>query len=228
MGSSPSVPSVNPIPDQPVQRPRNLVIGLAGGIASGKSLVADMLGELGAKVIDSDKLVHRELADPVVTETYRSWWGPRVSTPEGCIDRAAVANIIFDDPGQRERMEKFLYPRLECRRRELMARYEADPSVTAVVLNAPLLYEAGLDSSCDVVLFVDAPRADRLDRAEKTRGWSEQEFDRRENLQKPLDKKRDAADHILVNNSSPGALRSQVRVLLDQLIADWLGPKRPR
>ncbi len=179
-----------------------------------------MLAECGAKVIDSDELVHRELADPEVIETYRRWWGDRVCTADGCIDRAVVADIIFGDRRQRERMEKFLYPRLEEKRKELMARFDAEPSVRATVINAPLLFEVGLHEICDVVVFVDSRREDRLSRAQETRGWNEHEFDRREKLQNPLDTKRKAADYILDNNSSTGALRSAVRALLDRLTAE--------
>ncbi len=170
-------------------------------------------------VVDSDQLTHRELEDPVVIDTYRSWWGDRVIAPDGRIDRNAVADTIFSDEAQRLRLQSFLYPRLARRRREIVAQCQDDSSVVAIVFSSPLLYEAGLDQECDVVVFVDADRALRLQRAAKDRGWTEQEFQRRENLQKPLDIKKKAADHIMVNNSSTRALRSQVEILFERLIA---------
>ncbi len=203
-----------------------LVIGLAGGIASGKSVVAGTLEELGAGIIDSDALVTEELKSPEVIETYRSWWGDRVCSPEAGIDRAALADIFFVDPEQRARMEAFLYPRLERRRRRMMRAFARDQSITAIVINSPLLYEVGLDKECDVVVFVDCQRRRRLQRAANTRGWTKQEFDRREKLQKPLDIKRKTADYIVENNSTAGALRSQVANLFDRLLSTYSQNRR--
>lgn len=199
---------------------RKLVIGLAGGIASGKSAVAEILAELGAAVIDSDELVRREMLEPEVIGTYRAWWGDGVCTADGAIDRAAVANIIFDDARERARLEAFLFPRLERRRERIIAKINDDRTVWAIVLNSPLLYEAGLDRICDVVVFVDTERAVRLQRVRSQRRWTERELDRREKLQKPLDMKRQAADYRVENNSSPGVLRSQVETLVGRLLPD--------
>lgn len=186
------------------------VIGLAGGIASGKSAVAAVFEELGAATIDYDALVAEELESAEVINTYRSWWGERVVTSDGRIDRDVLADIFFEDPSQCRRMEEFLYPRLESTRVRMMSGFALDPKISAVVIDAPLLYEVGLEKKCDVVVFVDCPRAVRLQRALDARGWTEREFDRREKLQNPLDIKRQRADHTVENNSSADALRSQV------------------
>ncbi len=202
---------------RPEREYRKLVIGIAGGIASGKSLVSQTLAALGAKVIDSDALAHAELADPEVVETFRRWWGERMCLPGGGVDRSAMADIVFEDSEQRERMERFLYPRLERRRKQLMAAFDADPATRAIVINSPLLYEVGLDKICHVVIFVEADRATRFQRAKQTRGWSRHEFDRREKLQKPLDIKSQAADYRVVNNSTIDALCAQVKSLFESL-----------
>ena len=203
-------------PDRSVSKP---VIGLSGGIASGKSAVAALFEELGAAVIDYDALVAQELESADVIETYRKWWGDRVLANDGGINRNALADIFFEDPSQRRRMEEFLYPRLENKRLELMSEFALVPKIRAIVINAPLLYEVGLEKSCDVVVFVDCPRAVRLQRAIDKRGWTEQEFDRRENLQNPLDIKRKSADYIVENNSSADALRSQVANLFHRVMS---------
>lgn len=194
---------------------------MAGGIASGKSQVAILLEEAGAKTVDSDAMVSEELAKPEVLLTFRDWWGEKVCTADGRIDRAAMGNIIFRDAGERARMEAFLYPRLEARRKALMAVYEKDPAARAIVMNAPLLYEVGLDRLCHTVWFVECDRATRLARAMASRGWTQAEFDRRENLQKPLDKKRSAADYIVVNSTSVDALRSQVTTFFERSLNEW-------
>lgn len=195
------------------------MIGLAGGIASGKSTVARILEELGAGIIDSDELVHEELADAEVVATFRRWWGDKVSAPEGGIDRRAMGDVVFEDAEERSRMESFLYPRLERRRREMMEQYERDGAVRAVVVNAPLLYEVGLDRICDVVIFTECDRSRRVRRAKEQRGWDEQEMVRRENLQKSLDSKARAADYRVVNNSTVEALRAQVKPLFECILA---------
>jgi len=202
---------------RPEREYRKLVIGIAGGIASGKSLVSQTLAALGARVVDSDALVRVELADPEVREAFRDWWGEGVCSPGGGVNRSAVADIVFEDSEQRKRMESFLYPRLERRRKQLMAAFDADPAARAIVINSPLLYEVGLDKICHVVVFVEADCATRFRRAERTRGWSRYEFDRREKLQKPLDMKSQAADYRVVNNSTVDALCSQVKSIFESL-----------
>jgi len=186
-------------PSEAAQEHAKPVIGLAGGIGSGKSTVADLLEELGARTIDSDLLVGEELQNAEVVDTFRSWWGDRVCDSAGGIDRKVMGDIIFADAGERSRMESYLYPRLERRRRVLMDECNRDASVRAIVINAPLLYEVGLDRECDAVIFVECPRSDRLQRLRERRGWDEVELERREKVQKSLDIKARAADYRVVN-----------------------------
>lgn len=193
---------------------------MSGGIASGKSLAAEEFRNLGALVIDSDELIHQELAKPDVAETLRGWWGDGIRGNEGGVDRRAIGEIVFRNPSERRRLESYLHPRIEVRRRELMSACAGDPRVRAVVINAPLLYEAGLDSACDAVVFVECDRATRVARARDTRGWTEEEYDRREKAQKPLDAKAAAADYKVVNNSTVDALRSQIQTLFARLVSE--------
>ena len=195
-----------------------LVIGLAGGIGAGKSTVAGMFAELGARVIDSDRLNHEELCAPEVIDTLVQWYGERVRDPQGRIRPSALAEIVFNDPQQRARVEGLLHPRIEERRRQLIERWGCDPQVRAIVLDSPLLYEAGLDKLCDVVVFVDAPSDDREKRVAQSRGWPADELARREKSQKPLDSKRALADHILVSCCGLDDLRIKVEELLSELL----------
>ncbi len=214
-------PVVNTIAVKPGDRSSHhkLVIGLAGGIASGKSTVADFLRELGAAIIDSDRMVHEELSRPDVVETLLSWWGKGICCEDGRINKAGLAGIIFADHGQRQRLEEFLYPRLEARRRDMMTQMDADESVSAIVINSPLLFEVGLDCECDQVIFVDCDRESRLRRVIETRGWTEEELDKREKLQKSLEEKRQRADYVVDNNSGIDAVRSCVQDLFHQLLS---------
>lgn len=173
------------------------VIGLAGGIGAGKSQVAATLAELGCLVSDSDADARAVFAEPSVIETLRSWWGDEVVADDGTIERSEVARRVFADPEQRIRLEELVHPAIHARRR---ARFEAaGPGTRALVIDAPLLFEAGLDAECDAILFVDAPREVRLERVRRHRGWDEAELERREAAQWPVDRKRERADAVVEN-----------------------------
>jgi dephospho-CoA kinase len=185
------------------------VIGLCGGIGSGKSTVARLLESLGATVIDSDRLAHDQLNDPEVIRHIRSWWGDRVCPDGRTVDRRVIAEIVFNDPEQLARLEKLLYPRIDRERQAIMERSCRAGGVRAFVWDAAKLHEAGLDAECDAMIFVEADRTVRLDRVRRTRGWDEAEVDRRENRQKPLDRKKATADYVIRNNSDIEDLRAQ-------------------
>lgn len=192
---------------------------MTGSIGAGKSTVAALLESLGAAVVDSDRLAHEELADPEVATILKSWWGEGVERPDGGVDREAVASIVFNDAAQLARLEELLYPRIHSRRKALCSRHQQDNAAAAIVIEAPKLYEAGVDGECDVVLFVDAERALRVERVRQVRGWTEEELSRRENLQNSVDKKRRKADYVIENNSSIDALSSTVEKVFAKVLA---------
>ncbi len=205
---APAGPGAHAQPPRPPGRP--LVIGLAGGIGAGKSEVARLLAELGCVVVDSDVQARAALERPEVKETLRNWWGDRVLAPDGRVDRSAIASIVFKDPAQRERLEGLIHPLIKQRRAELVAR-AASASAPGVVVDAPLLFEAGVDAECDAVIFVEAPREVRLRRVREARGWDEAELARREASQMPLEEKRRRSSAVVVNDGDTVALRARVR-----------------
>lgn len=192
------------------------MIGLAGGIGAGKSTVARILAEFGCVVVDSDELGRAALRDPEIRRTIVSWWGAGVLDASGEVDRRAVASIVFTDASQRARLESLTHPWIEARRLE---RFAAAPAgARALVIDAPLLYEAGLDASCDAVVFVDADRSARVRRVMETRGWDESELGRREESQLPLDEKRRRAHHMVRNTGDLSVLRDRVRAVLEAIV----------
>ncbi len=194
------------------------MIGLVGGIGAGKSTVARILESLGATVIDSDRAVHDQYTNAEVINTLRQWWGDSVCHSDGSINRAEVAKIVFADSAQLSRLEGLLWPRIEAVRQAMMPGLMADANVRAIVLDAPKLYEAGLDRQCDAVIFVDAEPSVRLQRLKDSRGWSAEELQRRERLQKPLDIKRANADYVVSNNTPLDQLRIAVERVLSQIV----------
>jgi dephospho-CoA kinase len=198
-----------------MNRSRAPIIGLAGGIGAGKSAVAGALRDEGCVVVDSDAAGRAALKDPEVRATVVEWWGDDVLDTDGAIDRSAVARIVFRDLEQRRRLEALTHPWIESRRR---AQFDAAPPGTpALVIDAPLLFEVGLDSECDAVIFVQTPRQTRLERLRATRGWDEDELVRREESQLPLDVKQSRADYVLRNDGDLNALVGQTRSILSEI-----------
>ncbi len=202
---------------------RKPVIGLVGGVGSGKSLVARQFAELGCGVVDADQLARDAYADPSVREQIVQWWGKDVMKPDGSLDRRRIASIVFDAPAEKTRLEELIHPRVFTGRQALHKRFEADPAVVAIVEDCPLLLEVGLDEQCDAVVFVDAPREHRLARVTATRGWDEAELDRREKNQIGLDKKADRADYVLKNDAGEAECFAHVRRVLSQILHNRSG-----
>jgi dephospho-CoA kinase len=188
------------------------IIGLLGGVAGGKSRIAQCLARCGASVLDADRAGHEALRDPAVRETLRERWGAAVFDAGGAVDRKAVAKLIFAPPpeGQRERafLEELLHPEIEKRLRRQAEALSA-AGVKTAVLDAPLILEAGWDRFCDYLLFVDAPEPLRLERA-LSRGWTAAEFAARQQAQLPLESKRARADAVIDNAGPPEVTQAQV------------------
>jgi dephospho-CoA kinase len=202
------------------------VIGITGGIGAGKSSVARVLAKLGALVIDSDALAHDELRSTEVTEAIRAMWGAEVCSAGGEINRTALGRKVFSDPVELQRLEDLLYPRINRRRRQIVAEEAGKKGLRAVVLDAPKLHEAGVDKECDAVIFVDADEDVRLRRVSQSRGWTPAELARREKMQIPLDKKRSMADYVVVNNhTGVDSLLPELKRILESVVGSKSKPK---
>ena len=198
---------------------RKPIIGLAGGIGSGKSFIAGLFGELGCGVIDSDAQVRQVYQDPAVLATIRGWWGDSVIDSSGKADRRAIATKVFNNPAERQRLESLIHPRVDVLRQDRMKEFAIDPKIVAFVWDTPLLFEAGLNSRCDAVIFIESPFDQRLRRVTESRGWDQSELQRREKLQWPLDRKREISDDVLQNTADAGDARRQVRDVLLRILA---------
>jgi len=188
-----------------------VVIGLTGGIGSGKSTVSSMLAELGARVIDADKVGH-DVYRPG-SEGFRrvvGSFGPGVVAPDGSIDRRALGAIVFGDAAARARLNAIVHPLIaeELGRRLVAARAEgwAGP----IVVEAAVLLEAGWRSLVDHLWVVSVDRAAATARLVASRGLGEADVRRRMDAQMPDEERRRAADVVIDNNGTPAALRAQV------------------
>ena len=204
-------------------------IGLLGGVASGKSLVGDLLGELGAFVVDADRIGHEVLEkEPTIKEELRTLWGDSILDAEGEVDRAKVGEQVFGYASSaianRRRLEALLHPRIRQRVEELRAQIASQNDTPVLVLDAPLLLEAGWDSICSLLVFVDSPEDLRQQRAQE-RGWEPTELIRREQAQLPLDAKRRRANAVIENSGNLEDLREQVTKFWAAHVVPLLNPR---
>ncbi|MCA9214115.1 MAG: dephospho-CoA kinase [Planctomycetales bacterium] len=196
-----------------------IVVGIVGGIASGKSVVAREFQSLGAKSIDVDRVGHEVLTEPDVIQTLTERWGTRVVV-DGQLDRQAIARIVFaENTGAAELafLESVSHPKIANRVREELVKLEEQGTVM-VILDAALLLKAGWDQMCDNIVFVDVDRETRIDRAVKGRGWTREEYNQREQSQLPLAEKRAKADILIDNSRGLDETRLQVRDVWERLI----------
>lgn len=196
------------------------IIGVAGGIGSGKSFVAGLFAEFGGLVLDSDAQVRQAYDDPNVLAVITKWWGERAFQPDGSANRAAIARIIFSDETERRRLEALIHPKVAVLRDRAMGGAARDARVKAYIWDTPLLFETGLNRQCDAVVFVDCPAAMRRERVAMTRQWGEADWRRRENLQWPLDSKRQMSDYVIHNTADAGYARSQVQAVFSGILGN--------
>ena len=197
------------------------IIGLCGGIGAGKSVVAHEFERLGGLLIDSDELNHEVLSRPEVARTLREWWGDEVVWADGRVDRSGVAEVVFGDPAQKQRLESLVHPLIAALREDIITTGIGDPRVTAIILDSPLLLESNLDRMCHAVVFVEAGESQRLRRLHETRGWDMEELRRRERWQLPLPEKRARSRFAISNEGTIGQLRSQVKGVFEQVLAEY-------
>ncbi len=205
------------------------MIGLVGGIGAGKSAAAARFADLGAFVIDADKVGHALLDQRPIRERLVQRFGPAIlATEEGedepRVDRRILGSIVFKDPEALKALEAILHPQMRRTFEKAIDRAARKNQAKAVVIDAALLYEAGWHGLCDFVMFVDAPLEARIARVAATRGWNEAMLREREQAQWPLAKKKDRADLVLANDGSPDELRPRV----DLAFAALRPPPKPR
>ncbi len=196
------------------------IIGLLGGVASGKSLVAEQFRRLGASVLDADRVGHEVLLLPEVRDAIRKHFGDKVFSASGEVDRKALGRVVFALPpsGPRELaiLEQLTHPEIR-RRLRLKVDQLARSGVSAAVLDAPVMLKAGWDKFCDVVIYIDAPDEARLRRA-LARGWTREEFVNREAAQESLELKRRRADFVVDNSAAEEYTQQQIERIWRSLI----------
>ncbi|THI84908.1 MAG: dephospho-CoA kinase [Nitrospira sp. CG24A] len=196
-----------------------ILVGLTGGVATGKSTVAKMFKQCGAIVIDADELAHE-----VVKPGKPAWreivalFGKAVLNQDRSLNRQALGNIIFGNPKKRRQLEHIIHPRV-AREQQRLTRQAARKNPKAVVIyDVPLLFEAGIDERVDRTIVVTANRETQIARLKTRNSLSRTEAIRRIRSQMPLSKKIHLADIVIDGTRPPRqAMQSIRRIYLDLL-----------
>ena len=193
------------------------VIGILGGIGSGKSTVAAEFAKLGCKVIDADEIAHELLDGPTVKEKVVGLFGRAILDSKGKIDREKLAEVVFANTDRLLSLNEIIHPLVLQQVEELIKQYNSQNQVKAIVLDMPLLVEVGWDKRCDKLIFVDCEQKLRLNRAKKI-GFDKNQVKIRENFQISLDNKANLADNTINNNSDFSALARQVADIFSYIV----------
>jgi dephospho-CoA kinase len=194
-----------------------LIIGILGGIGSGKSTVARLFTEVGAHVIDADEISQAVLEEPEVRTAVRRALGDDVIRPDGVIDRKVLARKVFGSPGRLGLLTDIVHPLVRDRVR---ARLDSLGPEDTVVLDIPLLAESPFLEDCHRLVFVEASRRARLARVRQGRGWEPEEMDSREGHQTPLDTKRQMAHLWMENEGTLDEARAEVSRVWKEIV-EW-------
>jgi len=193
------------------------VIGILGGIGSGKSTVAAKFAKLGCKVIDADKIAHELLDRKTVKEKIVGLFGEVVLDSSGRIEHKKLAGVVFASGDKLDSLNGVIHPLVLARTEELIEQYNQQNQVKAIVLDMPLLVEVGWAKRCDRLIFVDCKQKIRAERAKK-KDFDKNQIKIRENFQISLDNKTSVADNLVDNNSDFSALVRQVADIFSDIM----------
>ena len=196
-----------------------ILVGLTGGVATGKSTVAKMFKQCGAAVINADLLARQ------VVEPGKPAWraivklvGKTVLNQDRSLDRHALGSIVFHNRTKRRQLERIIHPRVAREQQRLVRRIAKGKPRAVVIYEVPLLFEAGVDKRVDKIIVVTADRETQIARLKKRNGLSRAEAIRRISSQMPLAKKVQRADHVLNGTLPRPSLRRQASQLFQRLL----------
>jgi dephospho-CoA kinase len=193
------------------------VIGILGGIGSGKSTVAAEFAKLGCKVIDADKIAHELLDSKSVKEIIVGLFGKAVLDSSGRIEHKKLAGVVFASGDKLASLNRVIHPLVLARAEELIEQYNRQNQVKAIVLDMPLLVEVGWVKRCDRLIFIDCKQKIRAERAKK-KDFDKNQIKIRENFQISLDNKTTLADNTVENNSDFSVLVRQIADIFSDIM----------
>ena len=195
-----------------------IIAGLTGGIASGKSTVSGFFADAGARIIDADKIAREVVrpASPAYAEIL-SFFGRTILLPDGEIDRQRLGDIIFNDPEKKARLNAIVHPRVFERSTERITQITAQTPNAVVIMDIPLLLEAGMEKELAEVIVVYVPETLQLERLMKREGIGENAARVRIRSQMPIDEKRKRATIVIDNSGTLSDSRRQALAVFERL-----------
>ena len=196
-----------------------LVVGLTGGIASGKSTISKYLASFGAKIIDADK-ISRDIVEPgeVAWNKIKSYFGTAVINKDQTLDRAELGKIIFKDPAKRQVLNDIIHPEVISQTKKLIDSYKADKTVPLIVVDAPLLIEAKMTSLVDEVWVVNASKEKQIERVMERDSITREGAEQRIASQMPTEEKTKYAHRLIDTNLSKEETFREVSKLWEEIV----------
>lgn len=200
--------------------PNLLILGLTGGIGSGKSTVAKILLDMGAHLLDADSLAHQVMENPEIQQKLRETFGEGIFDTSGHLSRPTLAKIVFGKENRSElkKLTSLIHPEVRVKIYHQLELWNQG-TFRVVILDVPLLLESPLRELCQLIIFVDAPYEKRLERVCNNRGWREEELKEREVFQMDLQKKKDVSDYCVKNWGDLEGLKEQVQQIWNQILS---------
>lgn len=194
-----------------------VVVGLTGGIASGKTTVSRMFQEAGIPVICADELAHEavEPGSPALEEIRRTF-GEDVIDGDGGLDRARMAQLVFRDPEKRRILESIIHPRVAEGKNRRIKEF-AQSGHRIVMVDVPLLYESGWEKEFDLVVVVHVPPSVQTERLTRRDNMTPEEARSRLDAQMPIREKKKLADRLVDNSGTPEETLAQVKDIIEEL-----------
>ncbi len=195
-----------------------IIAGLTGGIASGKSTVSGFLSNAGARIIDADKIA-REVVEPGAPayDEIRSFFGETILLPDGGIDRKRLGDIIFNNPDKKARLDAIVHPLVSEKSTQMITRIATREPEAVVIMDIPLLLEAGMERDLAEVIVVYVPETVQLERLMLRDGIGEAAATARIRSQMPIEEKRKRATIVIDNSNDMKETRRTALAVFNQL-----------
>ncbi|MEE4114107.1 MAG: dephospho-CoA kinase [Desulfobacteraceae bacterium] len=195
-----------------------IIVGLTGGIASGKSTISRFFSDAGAQVVDADRIA-REVVKPGTPgyDAIVAFFGRTILLPDGTIDRKRLGEIIFNDPDKKARLDAIVHPLVFARSAEMIAHIAAETPDAVVIMDVPLLMEADMGRDLEEVIVVYAPETTQLERLINRDGIDEQAAMARIQSQMPIEEKRKRATLVIDNSGTVSDSRRQALAVFNRL-----------
>lgn len=194
------------------------VIGLTGGVASGKTLVTDYLEKKGIPVVDADRIAREVVraGEPAYLEIVKEF-GPGVLGPDGSLNRKKLGALVFDSPDKRKRLEAIIHPRVYGAAWKEIRRIQGRDPVALIIFSVPLLFETGHDKEVDKTVLVYADEPAQVRRLMQRNGLTEPDARKRISAQMPIDEKSRISDYVIRNMGTVEETYRQVDAILSEL-----------